>query len=236
MALIARILTYHPVSIITKPFDTTKLSQGFVQAMNLSFDQPSMNAAINNFSMALQSFEMALNNWGMEEHNRLAFPESVKHFCETRCPMAKTKESIPNNDLGKYQLLNPFSKRGALYCGKRSVCKLWKFLEEGRAKINTAAPAALLRKQRELSPGTSPLDYLTRTSTDIDALQEGLNTLRTEYCTTLCGEKKENLNAEKGDIIFSNFKESLARNSFSYCTHHECPLMLFFEYYRKTII
>ncbi|NTV30334.1 MAG: hypothetical protein HGA80_09660, partial [Candidatus Omnitrophica bacterium] len=236
VATVARVLAYRPASVITKPFDSTKLSQGFIRAMRLSFGYSTLSAMSTNFSMTLQNFEAALTGWAAEEHNRQNLPASVKYFCENACPQARTREAIPPAELEQYRLLNPFSERGALYCRHRTDCRLWKFQEQVPAEACTFAPVGMLCTDGVTSPETGLLKTIVMIEENVAKTMQRVDRLRLDYCTGQCDQRREDLAPRKGDTIFSSFRESLTRNCFSYCPQQDCPLMCFFEYFRRTIL
>ena len=236
LALIARILTYRPVSVISKPFTAPELSAGITKALRVPSPQTSQMATINNLSMGLEYFETALNNWQTLPNNRLNFENSTRYYCENRCPMAKTKAAIKDNEFTHYQPLNQFAKRGALYCKIRKVCRLWKFLEHLKTQHGPelmAAPTDILNTPRQRSKEESLSDFITASMGAYLKHAEKLNTIRQGFCTGVCDKHKKDMDIQKGDFIFSSFREVLAQNYYLYCAEHSCALMSFFEYFKR---
>ncbi len=236
VALIARILTYRPVSVISKPFTVPTLSAGITKALGIPFPQISQFTTINNLCMSLERFETALGNWQIHPNNRLNFENSTRYFCENRCPMATTKSAIKDNELGQYHLLNPFAKRGALYCKLRPTCRLWTFLDhlkkQGPAEL-LLAPTDVLNIPRPRTQIESTANFTAASSEHYIAHAEMLNSQRSYFCTEICEKHKKDMDVGREDFLFSSFREVLAQNYYLYCSEHTCPLMAFFEYFKR---
>jgi hypothetical protein len=235
VGIIARILTYRPVAVITKPFDVPTLSRGFIRALGLPFGQGTMPAALNNMAMAFQSLETALNNWMIDERRRFDIKQSVKYFCESRCPSATLRAGIPDGDMVQYHPLDLYSKRGALYCKAKPACKLWGFLDRS-LEGNMQSVDSILRASRDVVPGQSVFSFLLAVQADIKHHVDALDRQRLAYCTQVCDRHKDDMSAAKGDTLFSSLDDVIKRNSFSYCKEQDCPTMLFFEYFRRKLI
>ncbi len=236
VALIARILTYRPVSVISKPFTVPTLSAGLTKALGVPFPQISQFTTVNNLTMGVEHFSTAMNNWQIDPQNRLNLENSIRNFCETRCPMATNKTAIKANDIGQYHLLNPFAKRGALYCKVRPSCRLWTFLDhlksQGMPEMLTS-PTDFLNQPDVRAAHEPWSDFTTAILNRCLAHADKLNDIRSNFCTGICEKHRKDMDISRGDFLFSTFKEVLAQNYYLYCREHACPLMAFFEYFKR---
>jgi hypothetical protein len=239
IGLMARILNYSPISVVTKPFTVSGLSWGIAKALGIPFPQASQFATISSFSIELDHFTAAINNWLLNANNFLNLEDSIKYSCENFCPKACLRSEIKNEDLNNYFLLNPFSKRGALYCEHKASCQAWLFLDyfknQNVPELMTS-PADLLRRLSNNPKELALMPFAEDLYHNIADRSEKIRDVQTHYCTEICKKQKKDIDIQRKDFIFSSLKMVLSQNYFLHCSEHDCPLMSFFIYFKRSVL
>ncbi|MCA9408693.1 MAG: hypothetical protein KC733_08385, partial [Candidatus Omnitrophica bacterium] len=210
-----KIIGYGPICFIPKPLTFATISLGLMKAFKLIGESKSYVSNLVNISMILKELEAKMMAVLRDKTHNMTLTESMKYHCEEYCAHAKSGSQVSNDPEGKYEILNYFTSRGALFCKRKAICELWSFhkwLEECHPQFVDDKPIDLLQCKsfgREgMSFKESLLELITRYNKKISFFYD----LKFEYDTQKCPSKKEGLDFKKGDHIFSKTEELVNTN------------------------
>ncbi len=234
-----KIIGYNPVCFIPKPLTFATISLGLTKAAKSLCETKSYPSNVVNVFMILGEMEAKLIALTKDEHHNMTLSELVKDHCEEHCPFACTGSQMSQDDENEYEVLNYFTSRGALFCKRKNICELWRFhdwLAEDYPHLVSERPTDLLRCDSLSEEKIGFMDGLTRVIQKYNDKINLLYELKFEYDMKKCDAKKEGLEFQKGDHLFSKADEIMNCTNCAYCTEHECPLDKFFEIFKRKVI